>query len=511
MNANKKKEENTNFTHLHNEVKLCKDNFISFIQSRLGIVIHKHQLNELEKTIMNACHKFHCSPKEYLTILNECSVQATEMEFLISGVTVGESYFFRDKHQMTLLQKTILPTLIKHKLDNNNLTLRIWSAGCSSGEEIYTIAMMLYEMLPNMSAWHINLLATDINAEMLAKAMTGKYSEWSMRSISPYFKKTYFAQQNNSYLLKKEIVGLVKFDHLNLHEDNYPAIFNGTNAQDLILCRNVLIYFDSEQITHIMKKFSACLTAEGYLLLGASDPVRIKDTQLIFHHDMGLVFSHEAPHKIPMEVKTEEPHKQPLITPVQRDKIIHHTHKVMPIVPKKIGIINENEILSLVKAEKWHELLTLINSTEISYAKNKPLPVFLLNTKALALANLGKLEESAKYYQNSLLINSTNKHTYFNYALVLLELNQFTEAEKCLKKSIFLDHEFVSAHYQLGLLLLRNKMHAAGIKSLRNALTIVKTKKKDHLVPEFPGLNYGRLTELLQYEIDLYSDASLTT
>jgi len=139
-----------------------KPQFVEIIRKRLGIVVHTHQDNNLIETIYNACEIFHCTPNKYFTLLLDCPDQSPLLDHLVTGITVGETYFFRDKQQMELLKNELLPQLIKLKRDNNKLFIRIWSAGCASGEEIYTLGMLLFELIPDIEKWTIKLLATDI-------------------------------------------------------------------------------------------------------------------------------------------------------------------------------------------------------------------------------------------------------------------------------------------------------------------------------------------------------------
>src|SRR5579862_6527023 len=129
------------------DYKKIEHELINLIRNRLGLIIHEHQVNTLCKTIQEACNKFKCSPSTYFDLLTKTPDQSPLTEHLIAGITVGETYFFRDKQQMNLLKSFILPRIINAKRSEDNLRLRIWSAGCASGEEIYTIAMMLNELL----------------------------------------------------------------------------------------------------------------------------------------------------------------------------------------------------------------------------------------------------------------------------------------------------------------------------------------------------------------------------
>ncbi|MBI2785959.1 MAG: protein-glutamate O-methyltransferase CheR [Legionella longbeachae] len=271
------------------DIKSLEPAFIELIHKKFGLIIHVNQTQELEETIVDACNKFHYLPHEYLAELKNCSSKSSLLAHLLGAITIGESYFYRDKNQMNLLENTLLPSLIKQK--KNDLTLKIWSAGCSSGEEIYTIAMLLSELIPNIDLWNLYLLGTDINMVAIERALAGRYGQWSMRSIPEKFLQRYFSKSNRSYFLSPEICNLAQFKYLNLCDSSYPSIINGIYDIDLILCRNVLIYFDNELAAKIMKNLSKCMTGSSYLLLGASDPIITKETNLVFHHDGAIYFS----------------------------------------------------------------------------------------------------------------------------------------------------------------------------------------------------------------------------
>jgi chemotaxis protein methyltransferase CheR len=276
-------------TYLLNEIKRLEPELIELIYNRYGLVIHVNQAEELAKTVTSACNKFNYQPQEYLDQLKNCSKHSSLLADLVSAITVGESYFFRDKNQMHLLKNKLLPQLIKRK--SQKFSLKIWSAGCSTGEEIYTIAMLLTEILPNIDSWDLCLLGTDVNAAALEKATTGIYGQWPMRSIPEKYMKRYFLQDHRKFILSREIRDLVQFKYLNLCDNSYPSITNGICDIDLILCRNVLIYFDNELVAKIMRKIGASMAENAYLILGASDPIVTKGTNLVFHHEGAIYFS----------------------------------------------------------------------------------------------------------------------------------------------------------------------------------------------------------------------------
>jgi len=485
---------NTIDKNLLASIKACENSYLSVIRKRLGISILHHQIDELYKTIADACEKFNYSPIEYLQMITEEPDNSPLLEHLVIGITIGESYFFRDKHQMKLLQKEVLPDIIQSKRNEGNLLLRIWSAGCSRGEEIYTIAIMLKQLLPDIQNWTIDLLGTDINTNALQKGIMGCYSEWSMRSISKDLISRYFTRQENKFILLPDIREMVEFSYLNLNENTYPSIFNGTNAQDLILCRNVLIYFDNNSINKLMNKLRASLIQDGYLLLGASDPIDIQNTKLTRHSTEASLFLNK-----PLEASL------PIPKTIQEPSTIKSFAKSLSKEPKKQISVNSNNVESdsdirkLLDENLWQEALDLIKNKKIKVIKS----AFLLSAEAMALANLGQLPQAVESCRASLQFDSTNKHTYLTLAMILMELNNLQEAENSLRKTLFLDHKFVMGHYQLGLLLLRKKQHAAGLKCLKNAFEIAIASNSTEMATE--TLNYGRLAEILKHEIALHA------
>jgi chemotaxis protein methyltransferase CheR len=478
--------------------------FIDFIRERLGIIIHPHQKNDLQKLIIVACKKFNYSTDAYITKLTESRDNSPLIEHLILGITIGETYFFRDANQIRLLQNSILPELINRKRQENNRSIRIWSAGSSSGEEIYTIAMLLCDMLPDINAWTLNLLGTDINTSALKKAMTGQYREWSMRSIPERYKQRYFTVKDQQYILTQKLRDMVNFAYLNLNNDTFPSILNDTNAKDLIICRNVLIYFDHERGATLMKKLSHCLAPGGHLILGASDPIYSTDSDLTFNQQQGAVFTRSLVSTVAeTKANTIETAGSAVKKP---DKVLikspsHSSNDDIGIAKKPLSpdTLN-NQISNLLNDGAWQEALNIIHLQQQDTVKS----AFFLSAEATAFANLGKLDQAAQCCYQSLALDATNIETHFTLAMVLVELNRLKDAENELRKTLFLDHQFVMGHFQLGLLLIKNQQFELGIKCLKNALSIVKAKNPDDVVAGFQKIIYGNLAEILEHEIELH-------
>lgn len=194
----------------------------------------------------------------------------TELEDFIASLTIGETHFFRNRPQFDALERHVLPDLIRHRSQERRL--RIWSAGCSSGEEPYSLAILLDRMLPGINAWNISILGTDIDRDALKKACRGIYRPWSFREVPPDIQSRYFIRRGEDLELVPLIRRMVSFEYLNLVDDAYPSLVTNTNAMDLVVCRNVLIYFREPTARLVIARLHRSMADRGWLLMGHAEP-----------------------------------------------------------------------------------------------------------------------------------------------------------------------------------------------------------------------------------------------
>ncbi|MEW5946900.1 MAG: protein-glutamate O-methyltransferase CheR [bacterium] len=206
-------------------------------------------------------------PDAYYSMISNPDDKA-ELELLINLITTNETYFYRCETQMATLAAKVIPEIAKKKLAADDRRIRIWSAGCSTGEEPYSIAICLQESLPFRRLWDVRIYATDISTEVLMKAMEARYNRRAVAGMPEELLKRYFAEADGCYSLRGTIKNVVDFEYLNLVDAVYETGF------DLIFCRNVLIYFRDETKTQILEKFYNSLVDGGYLFLGPSEMVR---------------------------------------------------------------------------------------------------------------------------------------------------------------------------------------------------------------------------------------------
>ena len=234
------------------------------------------------------------TPADYLSHLTLRANREAELRSLLNEITIGETYMFRSPAQLEALRNVILPELITSKTAMGFKRLRIWSAGCSTGEEPYTLAMFLLEESAKLlSGWSFDILATDLNDHSLAAAKAGIYGEYSLRSTSDALRRKYFKPHDDKRLqATDQLKSLIRFERVNLNDDSKMIFIKGL---DLIFCCNVLIYFDLNSKRRVMQHFYSNLLPGGYLFLGHAESLFQVDDRFRLVHFPGVIGYWKAP------------------------------------------------------------------------------------------------------------------------------------------------------------------------------------------------------------------------
>ena len=209
------------------------------------------------------------SVRDYFEYLTVHVGRVTELKSLLNEITVGETCFFRNQPQLDALQKVVIPGVVTNKANQPLRHLRIWSAGCSTGEEAYTLAMMMLEnsggLLKN---WTFEIIATDLNENSLLKAQEGIYGDYALRNVKSYYLDKYFEKVGDGYRVGQALRSVVRFSRVNLLDDGRMVFLK---AMDVIFCCNVLIYFDSASKRRVVQHFYNNLLPNSYFFLGHSE------------------------------------------------------------------------------------------------------------------------------------------------------------------------------------------------------------------------------------------------
>jgi len=228
------------------------------------------------------------TPRDYWDHLTAQPSRDGELRQLLNEITIGETYLFRSPPQLDALRKVILPEIVAEKTKQITKRLRIWSAGCSTGEESYTLAMnMLEERDRLLKGWTVEILATDLNDNSVETAKAGVYGDYALRSTTDYFKRKYFLPFDEKKLqVRPEVKKLITFSRLNLQDDSKMLFMKG---MDIIFCCNVLIYFDGPSKTKVINHFFSNLNFGGYFFLGTSESLVKLNEQFHLVHFPGSI------------------------------------------------------------------------------------------------------------------------------------------------------------------------------------------------------------------------------
>jgi len=460
-----------------------------YLEGRMGFHFPRKKWGELERHVMAVLPDFNFSdPTAFVDWLLSSSPTQKQIEILAGHLTVGETYFFRERKTFETLEYSILPDLIgAHRRTGKRL--RFWSAGCSTGEEPYSIAILLDTLIPDLKDWNVTILATDINTVALRKAGEGIYSDWSFRDAPPFFKDKYFEKVNgNHYRLLPGIRRMVTFSYLNLSEDVYPGLQTNTNAMDFIFCRNVLMYFAPEYIKRAVDRFYRSLVDGGQLIVSPVETSQIHYAQYATVHLQDSTFYKKDTSKIKPERKTAQQVEIPYLLPpkkVKHRKLEKLSHTSPPTPLEEAAILYRKGFYR----EAEERLSPLISNGSSSQE------MLVLFTKILA--NQGKLEDAFRCCEKAASADKCNPHLHYLLAIILTEQKKVEEARASLKKTLYLDHNFVLAHFALANLSLRLGKIAEARKHFDNTTGILSKCKPDEILPESEGITAGRLLEMI--------------
>jgi chemotaxis protein methyltransferase CheR len=433
--------------------------------------------------------------------LLSASLTRGQVEILARHLTVGETYFFREKGCFDVLEEHLFPRLLR-ECARSRRQLRIWSAGCCTGEEPYSIAILLDRLSHHTVGTTATILATDINPIFLEKAARGLYSEWSFRGTPALIKERYFKRRKNGqFEILPHIRKRVTFSYLNLAEEIYPGITNGVDAMDVIFCRNVLMYFSPDGVMRIGKNFYRSLVNGGWLILS---PVEVSSssfpqfkqatfpTAILYHKpDIAEPKENTVKYSAPM------PCAQPDALP---------NYESMPVMQAPAPPLNtwDETTPFPFKDTATERLIEAVAAMPMQAAamgsaagpENDEKSETLCHM-ARSYANLGKLAEAVSWCEKAIALNKLNRAAYYLLATICQELGQSTTAIQSLRHTLYLDPNFVLAHFALGNLCMSHDRYREADRHFGNALALLSLHPYDVLVPESNGLTAGRLTDII--------------
>ena len=465
------------------------------IAMKMGLYYPKKRWRDLERAIAAAAPELDMPDTETAARhLLSTSLARRQIEILACHLTIGETYFFREQKCLDILEESILPELIR-KCIKNNRRLRIWSAGCCTGEEPYSIAILLDRLFKKYGGeWNATILATDINPIFLNRAAEGLYREWAFRGTPGWVKERYFKQRKNGlFEIAPHIRERVTFSYLNLAEDVYRALSVDTSAMDVIFCRNVLMYFSPQAVRRIGQGFHRSLADNGWLVISPVDMSSDSFSQFRLHTFPGtplyqkiesvdphknsdyfsFAFSSEALYElVSASVPPPSPHDQKTSLPLGSAG----PHKLPPV-------------MNLIARPK--------NTQDVANRSANQEQSNTLYQEARRYADRGDLTRAVKQCEEAIAANKLNPAAYYLLATIHQELGQDKEAMRCLMNTLYLDPDLVLAHFALGSLCLSHGKRREAECHFDNALLLLDGYSPNEILPDSGGLTAGDLTHVV--------------
>jgi chemotaxis protein methyltransferase CheR len=405
------------------------------------------RLTELIASRLSALGMHDCS--SYTNLLADQEQGRAEMDVLISRLTIGETYFFRDEAQFDAIRSVILPDILERNKCSKQL--RIWSAGCATGAEPYSLAILLArDFADRIAGWQVGIDATDLNRGYLAQAAAGKFRAWAIRSTSDEVKRECFSKEGLIWTIHPRYKQWISFHHMNLVEHEFPTPWPDGTLFDLILCRNVMIYFTPEVNRRLIGQLHNSLADDGWLVVGAAEH-GLDSYQAFRTSDVAMarIYQRLPPPLVPLAEGPELPEVTPL------------------------------EVAAEPVAEPARADLEGLRQ----------------------LADRGDWQGAAEYGQTLLSRDGLNPQIHFYQALIFENLGRAAEAQRWLRQAIYLDRHFALAHYELGLALERDRQTPAAARSFGNVLKVLATTPDDAMVTAGSGVTATGLKELARLHL----------
>jgi chemotaxis protein methyltransferase CheR len=458
--------------------------FRELLRTRSGLSYPQHKRNDLAhglQMVLNATDH-----PDLAALYADAVGGGAAWEAILAQMTIGETYFFRNKAQFDALRQHILPELIARRASAQSL--RMWSAGCATGEEPYSLAMAIAELLAGDDRWHVTILATDINPIFLDRAGEGIYGEWSFRETAATHKRL-FHQEGNRWRIDPSIRRMVNFARLNLVDPCYPSLATGTYALDIILCRNVTIYFDIETTRQIVERFFDALAPGGWLIVGYAEP-------------QASIYRQFEVHNFPDTVVYRKPLSTLLSFP--RPQSDPMTVGATPSIPRaSTPAIAPNEPASVSISPS----VPCPDQQAASEADRATAPEAAAIAEQLELgrqcADRGEWAAAESYCKRALTRAPLSIDAHYLLAQIHEHQGQLDAALAGYRRTVYLDHSFVVGMIGMGNVWRQMGQIANARRSYRNALQHLERLGSNTPVPSAGGATASTLAALVTQYVQL--------
>ena len=495
------------------------EQFRTLVAHRLGLSYEDGKLDYLAEVAQRRMESVGCSRfAAYLELLSTSRGKDSELRALAEQLTINETFFFRNADNFRALAELVLPARVRAR--GGDKRLRLLSAGCASGEEAYTLAILLREALPELASWDVKILGLDINPAILAKAAQARYSSWALRATSDEMRRRWFRADGRDFVLVPEVQKMVTFEERNLIDDDplfWPAL-----GCDVVFCRNVLMYFTPEKALAVVNRISRALLPGGYFFLGHAETLRGLSTEFhLCHTHETFYYRRRTPSETTDETalwagsalrRVEDPLPAVVEATASWVDVIHRASEriatlaagpadstsrdaAAPAAPARTW--NLGLVLEAVRQERFSDALELISSLPAD-AHEDPDALLL---RAALLTNHGKLEEAEEVCSRLLALDELNAGAHYLTALCREHAADSEGAVEHDQTAVYLDAGFAMPHLHLGLMARRSGDAAAAQRELGKALVLLAREDASRLLLFGGGFSRDMLLQLCRTEL----------
>ena len=487
------------------------ERFREAITRRLGLLFDDTRLGFLGEVLQRRVGISGLPAEAYIADL-ETRAGRDELGGLAEALTVGETYFFRNNDQFRAFSEVAIP----HRMRANAQTrrLRILSAGCASGEEPYTLAILLRRLI-NDPSWQVSIRAVDANPAALRKAAAARYSSWALRETPVDVRQTWFRDSGRDALLDESIRTMVTFEERNLaagDSELWPADF-----YDVIFCRNVLMYFSPEQMRAAVARIARSLAPEGYLFLGHAETMRgLSNKFHLRHSHETFYYQRRAPddagETADIDISSVPWSAPALVPPIADDSWVGAIGRASDRVaalsqriadaavaaPEPRPTWNLGLALDLLQRERFAEAISLLDA--MPPASSHDPDVLLL--RAVLLANSGQLRAAAETALRLLAIDELNAGANYVLALCFEGVGERNTAANHYRVARYLDPAFAMPRLHLGVLCRRAGDLESARRELGQALQLLQREDSSRLLLFGSGFTREALIALCRAELE---------
>jgi chemotaxis protein methyltransferase CheR len=525
------------------------------IASHMGLHYPRDRWRDLERAIGKAARPLGCKDVHAcIRKLLEAPLTESQIEILAPCLTIGETHFFRHEKVFEVLEEQILPEVISARRQAGR-RLRIWSAGCATGEEPYSVAMVVRKVIPDLPEWNVTILATDINKEFLRKAERGIYGQWSFRSVPQGIKEAFFTENGEGSEVADAIKAMVTFAFVNLAKDAYPHGSTGTDSMDIVFCRNVMMYFSAEKQQEVVDGLYRSLVDGGRLVVSPAEASLIVHPNLVPLNYPGVIMyrkdvSHQgavshyafvfpSPTSQPSsdmarhgDFALTDPFSEARDAPVEESQ----SFETIPFAEPRTDPIPQYEPVSWMpppgdlttgmldplieeftpsdaavepEITPYLQAVALYDQGRYSEAAEKLIQQLgrdqspeINSGTAMALlarsyANQGRLDEALKWAEKTVAIDKLNSDYHYLHGAILQEQGRVEEAVLSLRRAVFLEPNLVVAHFALGNIARQQGKLRDSDRHYRIALKILSEYDERAPVPGSEGMTAGRMMNMI--------------